>query len=617
VHDKNLLKELMMQAVILAAGMGRRLRELTKDHTKCMVEVNGQTLIERILRQLDLLNLTQITLVVGYHGEKLVNYIRQLPIKTTIQFVDNPIYDKTNNIYSLYLAKDLLLQDDTLVLESDLIIADGILEQLVESEHPNLVLVAKYRSWMDGTVVTLDEDQNITAFIDKVKFRFCDIQQYYKTVNIYRFSKSFSQTHYVPFLEAYCKALGNNEYYEQVLKVIALLDEPKIRALVLDTEKWYEIDDRQDLDIAESLFEDDQEARYDAICARYGGYWRYPYLLDFCYLVNPYYPPPRLIEEMQASFNTLIREYPSGQQVNNLLMANYYALAPEQVLVGNGAAELIKALTDASTGLIGLISPSFEEYRNRIDEHRQCIYTPESGDFSYSAKDIMHFFQDKDISSLILVNPDNPSGNCIPYSDILTLADWAEDKNCTLVVDESFSDFADPKILSSLLAPEVLAQYPHVLVMKSISKSFGVPGIRLGLLASSNSELLSHIHKELAIWNINSFGEFYLQIMEKYRSDYQQSIVAIQEERAFLAYELQQIPALQVLPSEANYLMCAVTGKLSAKQLCVQLLHSYEILVKDLSQKRGIHPKQYVRISVRNREDNMRLILAMKEIYEQ
>ena len=606
-----------MQAVILAAGMGRRLRELTKDHTKCMVEVNGQTLIERILRQLDLLNLSRITIVVGYQGEKLVNYIRKLPIHTTIQFVDNPVYDKTNNIYSLYLAKDLLLQDDTLVLESDLIIADGILQQLVGSEHPNLVLVAKYRSWMDGTVVTLDEDQNITSFIDKVKFRFCDIQQYYKTVNIYRFSKSFSQTHYVPFLEAYCKALGHNEYYEQVLKVIALLEEPKIHALVLDTEKWYEIDDHQDLDIAESLFKEDPETRYDTVCARYGGYWRYPYLLDFCYLVNPYYPPQRLIEEMQASFNTLIRDYPSGQRVNNLLMANYYALAPDQVLVGNGAAELIKALIDSSTGLIGLISPSFEEYRNRIDENRQCIYPVENTDFSYSAKDIMHFFQDKGISSLILVNPDNPSGNCIPYADILTLAAWAEKKACTLIIDESFSDFADPEVLTSLLEAEVLAQFPHLLVIKSISKSFGVPGIRLGLAASSNTDLLARVHTELAIWNINSFGEFYLQIMGKYRSDYQRSIIAIQEERTFLATEIQQIPSLQVLPSEANYLMCAVTGKFSAKELCVRLLYFYEILVKDLSQKRGIKPKQYVRISVRNREDNMRLIRALNEIYEQ
>src|SRR5690606_12920199 len=116
--------------------------------------------------------------------------------------------------------------EDTLLLESDLIFEDSVLTKIIEDEYPNLALVAKYESWMDGTVVTLDEDNNIKSFLDKKHFNFNDIKNYYKTVNIYKFSKDFSATHYVPFLEAYSKALGNNEYYEQVLKVITLLDKP-------------------------------------------------------------------------------------------------------------------------------------------------------------------------------------------------------------------------------------------------------------------------------------------------------------------------------------------------------------------------------------------------------
>ena len=116
-----------MQAVILAAGMGKRLKSLTANNTKCMVKVNGVTLIERMLRQLDRLKLRRIVIVVGYQGQKLITFISTLDVETPIEYIDNPIYDKTNNIYSLALARGALVEDDTLLLESDLIFADGTL----------------------------------------------------------------------------------------------------------------------------------------------------------------------------------------------------------------------------------------------------------------------------------------------------------------------------------------------------------------------------------------------------------------------------------------------------------------------------------------------------------
>ena len=282
-----------MQAVILAAGMGKRLKELTKNATKCMVRVNGETLIERALKSLDKLGLSRIVIVIGYEGQKLKDFIGTLPVKTPVVYIDNQIYYKTNNIYSLYMAKDYLVREDTLLLESDLIFEEAVLKKLVENPYPSLALVAKYESWMDGTVAVLDEEDNILDFIGKKNFRFADRDKYYKTVNIYKFSREFSATHYVPFLEAYCKALGNNEYYEQVLKVISILDRPLIKALRLEGEVWYEIDDEQDLDIAESLFAEGEE-KLRKISSRYGGYWRYPHLKDFCYLVNPFYPGEKL-----------------------------------------------------------------------------------------------------------------------------------------------------------------------------------------------------------------------------------------------------------------------------------------------------------------------------------
>ena len=301
-----------MQGLILAAGMGKRLGELTQDNTKCMVEVNGVTLIDRVLHQLDKYNLSRIIIVVGYEGKKLIEYISTLKINTGIIFVENPIYDRTNNIYSLALAKDYLVKEDTLLLESDLIFEDEVIQVLLEDARDTLALVDKYESWMDGTCIKIGEDDSIESFIPGKKILFEEIPQYYKTVNIYKFSRHFSETHYVPFLEAYSKALGNNEYYEQVLRVITMLDEPVIKAKRLTGQLWYEIDDIQDLDIASSMFAVDDEQKVSNIQARYGGYWRYPHLIDFCYLVNPYFPPKRLMDEMKAILKICLLSIPLG-----------------------------------------------------------------------------------------------------------------------------------------------------------------------------------------------------------------------------------------------------------------------------------------------------------------
>ena len=114
-----------MQAIILAAGMGKRLGDLTKNNTKCMVEVNGVRLIDRFISQLSKFKLNRLVIVVGYEGQKLIDYIgHRYDDGLKIEFIHNPIYDKTNNIYSLALAKDALCEDDTILLESDLIFED-------------------------------------------------------------------------------------------------------------------------------------------------------------------------------------------------------------------------------------------------------------------------------------------------------------------------------------------------------------------------------------------------------------------------------------------------------------------------------------------------------------
>ncbi|MBO4641861.1 MAG: aminotransferase class I/II-fold pyridoxal phosphate-dependent enzyme [Bacteroidaceae bacterium] len=602
-----------MQAIILAAGLGRRLKEYTKNNAKCMVEVNGTRLIDHLLSQLSQLKLNRVVIVVGHEGKALMDYLGTEYKGLKIEYVVNPVYDKTNNIYSLFLAKEQMQEDDTLLIESDLIFDDGMLDLLLQSPFPNLALVAKYETWMDGTMVCIDKENNIVNFITKAAFNYKNVDQYYKTVNIYKFSKEFSRTKYVPFLEAYTKSVGNNEYYENVLRIISFLNSHDLKALPITHEKWYEIDDKQDLDIAEALFAEEKDVQRKYY-GRYGGYWRFPKMLDYCYLVNPYFNESRIIDELEANFRTLIAEYPSGMKVNSLLASKCWGVKEEYIIPGNGAAELIKALMELLPGTLGIIRPTFEEYPNRRDKDGLVAFFPQNEDFRYSAQDLMDFYSVHRVDSIILINPDNPSGNYIPCKDVIVLAQWAEEHEVRLIVDESFVDFSIRWESNTLLHDNILESYPHLVVMKSISKSYGVPGIRLGILCSSDTELISQMKSMVSIWNINSFAEFFMQIFNKYEKDYKRACEKFIAERDDFEKKLRQISFLRVMPSQANYFLCEILPPLKAHELVLIMLMKYNILTRDCSDKSGFDGKQYMRIAVRNHEDNARLIEAFRQI---
>lgn len=597
-----------MQAIILAAGMGKRLGELTRENTKCMVKVGGVTLIERALRILDKKSLSRIIIVAGYQHENLISFVKTLGIHTPIEYTINKIYDKTNNIFSLSMVKDRMVQEDTLLLESDLIFEERLIDLLLEDERDTLALVDKFENWMDGACIVVDKEDNLTDFVPGRLLKYSQKERYYKTVNIYKFGAKFSKQIYVPFLDAYAKAMGNNEYYETVIKLILLLDKKTIKAKRLTNELWYEIDDVQDLDIAETLFIEKDVDRYKHLMARYGGYWRFPHLLDYCYLVNPYFPTKRMIEEMEASFEILMRQYPSGMAVNSLLAAKCFGVRQEHIVIGNGAAELIKELLGEIEGKIGIIRPTFEEYPNRCKTDI-VEYDCGQNDFTYSAEQLIEYFSNDPVKTLVLINPDNPTGQGMRREELQNLIDWSRKKQIKLVLDESFADFAE-ELGISLMSEEILNKNPQLFVVKSISKSYGVPGLRIGVLASGNEKLISRLKNKVSIWNMNSQAEFFMQILDKYKSDYAKSLIQIKEERKWFYQELCKIKELKVYPSQANYFMCELLGGKSSEELAGALLRD-NILIKDLTGKIG-NGKQYIRIAVRNREDNSVLLDALQ-----
>lgn len=603
-----------MQSIILAAGLGSRLGELTKECTKCMVKINGITLIERMLRQLDRYGMDRIIIVTGYKGDILKDYVQNLRINTPVVFVDNSDYRHTNNIYSLWLTREFLEEMDSLVLESDMIFEDRVIEKMLAVDNGCGTFVARPRPWMDGSIVKLDKDNNIVYFVDDEEVKRIDPSYYHKIVSIYKFKKRYVSEKYMTYLNEYVKKNKDNNLYESLLKVIDLDVEKKIPAEILDEEQWYEINDIQDMDIAESMFADGNE-KVRKYLQRYGGYWRYPAMRDFCYLVNPYFPNERFMNEMKSNFDVLVREYPSGMAVNSLLAGHFFGVRTENICVGNGTAELIKSLMENISGNIGMVYPTFEEYPHRKKDVEVIPYYVVDKDFDYSVDDIMSYYEGKDISTIVLVNPDNPSGHFISKKDILRLEDWCRSKGRKLIVDESFIDFVEDDEWHTLLDMEVLLNHPSLIVLKSISKSFGVAGLRLGVIATADTDLIAFMKKDVAIWNINSFAEYYLQIIEKYRDDYYEAMEKFKEVRRRYLDKLSKIKGFKVYPSQANYVMCHIENSVTSTELADILLNRYNVLIKNLASKEGLNKGNYVRLSVKSDEENDYIVNALMEIF--
>ncbi len=604
-----------MQAVMLAAGMGKRLKKYTKNNTKCMLEIQGKTLVERAIEALLEANVKRLIMVVGYKGENVKNYLlkecKNPKIKEMeIKFIDNPIYDKTNNIYSLYLAKDELVKDDTILLESDLIYDYKLIKRLVENEEKNLVSVAKYEQWMDGTVIKIDKNNNVTEFIEKKNFSFDEVSKYYKTVNIYKFGKKFLEKEFLPFLDAYMKAYGENEYYELVLKVITHLARCSLKALDVSDLKWYEIDDVQDLNIATSKFSDGYE-KLKQLQKRYGGYWRFKNLLDYCYLVNPYFPPKSMIKKFNYFSEQLITQYPSGQGIECINATRLFNGVEEDYLcIGNGAAELINALGLLLKGNMYVSKSAFNEYIRCFNNCNMNIFDMKEDGYNYNVEKIKKNIDKNDI--ICIVNPDNPTGAFIGYDDIISIIEECEKNNKIVIFDESFIDFADEEIRYTLMDNEILNKYKNLIVIKSISKSYGVPGIRLGVMASSNSDLMDKIKSKISIWNINSYAEYFLQVANLYEKDYVQACNKIGDERKRFTNDLKQIKGIKVFDSQANYVLCDL-GDNNSTEVTLNLLNK-NIFIKDLRTKSAFENTNYIRLAIRTEDENKKLFKNLNEI---
>jgi histidinol-phosphate/aromatic aminotransferase/cobyric acid decarboxylase-like protein/choline kinase len=605
-----------MQAVILAAGIGKRLRPITDTIPKCLVPVNGKPMIVNALELLESCGIGEVIIVVGYLKEKVYETLGRSFGKIKISYIENDIYDETNNVYSLWLARDRL-NKDTILLECDLYYGGDLMDKILEGKEDCRVLVSKYESFMSGTVVEVGQDGVIKRLITaKEQYPGFDFSDKYKTVNIYYFSAGFLQQYFVPNLDLYVRTQGTSSYYELVLGALIYFQKPEIRATIVDGIKWFEIDDEADLHRAEYYFAS-QEERLKMVSRLHGGYWRYSFI-DFCYLLNPYFPNEALLNEFKSALPSLVRNYPSGMNTIVNLMSRTVNIPAQKLVVGNGASELIRLLNLQYVKKVSMTIPTFNEYESELNPSEINYFDTVPHNFVLDAEAYVQSVKDSDSNIALIINPNNPTSIFEPKEKIEWILRSLKDLEM-VIVDESFMDFVvrEGEERSLFSVDDLLDEYPNLVLIRSLSKEFGIPGLRLGYLASANEKFVRQMRKLCPIWNINSLAEAFLEILPRYQSDYIDSLELVRRDRDNLYERILQVPYLKVYKPAANFVFAQVQGGITSAQLRERLFLDYDLLIKDCSNKTGLEGKNYVRVSVRKPLDNERLVTALRKIIKE
>jgi histidinol-phosphate/aromatic aminotransferase/cobyric acid decarboxylase-like protein/choline kinase len=577
-----------MKAVVLAAGAGARMRPLTRATHKSLLEAGGAPILTRMMDGLLGIGVTEIVVVTGYLREQVEEFLRARYAGAPLRFVHNPRFASTNNIVSLALAfEQSALDDDWALIECDVLFAPEMLRLLLDPEPGNLALVDHYRPGMDGTVVSLDRGVVTQVYPPHLQTEDFDYRDKYKTVNIYRFERDFCRSTFQPLLSCYAHAIDAGSYYELVLGMLINMGRQRVRAVVVDSRQWAEVDDPNDL--AASRFRFEPERRTAILDEARGGYWNFD-LLDFNYLRNMYFPPDAMLAAMRRALPELARNYGSSQPVLDRKLALALDCDSVRLLALNGASQVFPWLP----GLFGaarvlLPSPTFHEFPRWFPRH--TAYRNLAA--SFGAGDLV-----------VVVNPNNPTGETWESAHLHALA--RAHPGARFLVDESFLPFSGQPSLVPLLEREPLA---NVLVVASLSKVWGVPGLRLGYVYTANPAWLAWLRARTPIWNMNALAEFFLELVLKFQPELRDSWRRTAADRAALAAQLAALPGVrEVLSSGGNFLCFRVDT--SAAVVAEALLREHLIDLKDVTGKFS-DGRQYLRAAVRTPTDHARLLQAL------
>ncbi|MGA1823449.1 MAG: aminotransferase class I/II-fold pyridoxal phosphate-dependent enzyme [bacterium] len=590
-----------MRAIILAAGYGNRMRPITNSIHKTMLSINGHTIIERIVSGLIENEILDIIVVTGYRAKEVESYLSTRFPEVNFEFIENRRFKETNNIFSLALALDSVnIDDDIVFIESDLIYEPKVIERVVKTKYDNVALVCKYRSGMDGTVVSISGDvvtEVIPPHLQGDRFDFTDK---YKTLNIYKFSKSFCRNEFKRLLTYYAKVIDDNCYYELILGILIYLGRDTLHCEIIEDEKWAEIDDPNDLRVAEYIF--DGKKRRELLENGFGGYWTYD-VLDFCFIRNMYFPGPSVLSEMRNNLNELVYNYGSSQYLLNQKLSYVVECAENRLITLHGASQIYPILREYFKGRKVLLpEPTFGEYPRIFPNN--TVYSDKVGIMLKKMEDNV-----KDVEVVVIVNPNNPTGTVLPQEFIYYLLNKYPQKY--FIVDESFIEFSDvPSVINSLEEK----QLDNVIVIKSMSKTYGCPGLRLGYIYTCDNKLYNYIYENIPIWNLNSMAEYMLEVILKKKIEIHQSFIQTKKDREAFYRALSGIDYIkEAYRSHGNFILLRINGKeFNGSDIVELMLERYSTYIKDVSHKFN-DGDLYFRFAVRLPYENELLIARFTE----
>ena len=353
------------------------------------------------------------------------------------------------------------------------------------------------------------------------------------------------------------------------------------------------------------------QERYEYISKQHGGYWRHDFI-DHNYLYNLYFPPDDFFKHITKHVQQLVLNYPVAQQDLATLVGKLINQPSERIVVGNGAAELIKIIAGSDRKLIVPV-PSFNEYVNAapVDNVVQFSIAPPT--FQLDVDKFAEEAIKQQAKLAIVVTPNNPTSLLVPKSQLIRLIKRLAEHSCMLIVDESFIDFArngDKETLEN-----EIEEYPNLAIFKSMSKAYGICGIRIGYMLTTNVEFLNDVRQGLHIWNINGFAEEFLRLAPQYSEKFKQSCSKVMADRDQFYEELQAIPGMVVYPPDANYIFCRLPdNSLSAPVVTEKLFLNHNIYIKHCEGKTMPESDRYVRIASRTQAENRRVVKALGHI---
>ena len=601
----------VLRALILAAGMGQRMLPLTLDMPKCLVPVNGVPILFRSLRVLASAGVREAVIVIGHEAAQVRRRVGVNFAGIDITYVDAPSFDSTNNIRSLWDAR-AYCDRDILLLEGDIVFDRDIVMSLREQAGSSMAVAGNDDNF-SGTVVRRDGDGIVTAFIlgaeQNGQLSLAGAQ---KTVNIYLLRAEVLRTKILPELSRRIDGGSVHAYYETVFRdLVAGGSLTDLVAVDVSSSRWYELDDHRDLETAEFMFLD-RERQFDRIQSLHGSYWRYG-VVDHAYLYNLHFPPPAMLDDLRNELRDVLANYPVGQLELDRLVAHWTAADPANIVVGNGAAELIKTLGQHFIQKMTIPVPSFNEYENVLRPEQLDRVALDPVTFALDPDAFAESARRAGSDFAVLVTPNNPTALSLDRQTILSLARRLAEHDCRLIVDESFIEFSRAGRAASVESD--VENHPNLVVIKSMSKVFGIPGLRIGYLLTGDRRFAADVRAQLPIWNLNGFAESFLRRVGRYRNEFAASCDTVREDCQQLYRSLLEVPGLAPLRPDANFVFCKITAPgVTGPALVRRLYVEHGILVKDCASKTMPEADRYLRIASRTAPENRRLVTALSQL---